>query len=286
VPTVRGFYFDGQAYGYVGSLRERERVPRGGHLISDFQSIVFCETLNLTYVPKATLGGANLGFVISLPICYLDGFSDQIDDNFGVVRRQTALGPSDVSVVPVQIGWHRGKQHLAALVTAYAPSGAYSTASLVPLGYNYWSLEPDLGYTYYDPKTGWEVSTFTGIDFNTTNQATHYHSGAQAHLDWNMALHLERGKTSGPGGTRTVRLPAGFALGLGGYVYQQVTGDSGSGATLGPFKARTLAVGPSAQNTYVILGQALTLQLRLQKEFDVENRLRGYASWLNISWGP
>ena len=33
-------------------------------------------------------------------------------------------------------------------------------------------------------------------------------------------------------------------MGLVGYFYQQVTGDSGSGATLGEFKSRVVGIGP------------------------------------------
>jgi hypothetical protein len=35
-----------------------------------------------------------------------------------------------------------------------------------------------------------------------------------------------------------------FSLGVGGYVYRQVTGDSGPGAHLGPFEGQVVAVGP------------------------------------------
>ena len=35
-----------------------------------------------------------------------------------------------------------------------------------------------------------------------------------------------------------------FAVGVAGFHYQQVTGDSGAGATLGAFKGRVTALGP------------------------------------------
>jgi len=35
-------------------------------------------------------------------------------------------------------------------------------------------------------------------------------------------------------------------VGLVGYFYQQITGDSGSGAMLGDFKSRVVGIGPQA----------------------------------------
>src|SRR6516162_7529788 len=65
----------------------------------------------------------------------------------------------------------------------YAPTGEYRLGELAPAGKNFWTFEPLLGFTYLNPKTGWETSALTGIDFNTINHATHYKSGDDFHVD-------------------------------------------------------------------------------------------------------
>ena len=85
-----------------------------------------------------------------------------------------------------------------------------------------------MGITYLHPKKGHEVSAYLGYTINFENPATNYLSGNEFHLDWFVGQHL----------------PKGFAIGMAGYFYQQVTGDSGSGARLGAFQGQAMAIGP------------------------------------------
>ena len=68
-----------------------------------------------------------------------------------------------------------------------------------------------------------------------------------------------------------------FAIGLAGYHYQQVTGDSGAGATLGAFEGRVTALGPSMTYNFPLGKLPVATTLRWLHEFDVENRLKGDA---------
>ena len=43
-------------------------------------------------------------------------------------------------------------------------------------------------------------------------------------------------------------------IGAVGYLYQQVKGDSGAGATLGPFKSRIAGVGPQIGFLFPFMG--------------------------------
>ena len=42
------------------------------------------------------------------------------------------------------------------------------------------------------------------------------------------------------------------SVGLHGYAYKQIGGDSGTGALLGPFKGRVFAIGPAVDYTFKI----------------------------------
>jgi len=69
-------------------------------------------------------------------------------------------------------------------------------------------------YTFLSTATGTEVSATAGVTFNLRNTATDYQSGTEFHVEAALNQHF----------------PFGLAAGVGGYFYQQLTGDSGSGA--------------------------------------------------------
>jgi hypothetical protein len=74
-----------------------------------------------------------------------------------------------------------------------------------------------------------------------------------------------------------------FTLGVTGYHYQQVTGDSGAGATLGDFKGRATALGAVLTYSFALGKLPVSTQWTYFHEFDVENRLEGDAGLLTIS---
>ena len=74
-----------------------------------------------------------------------------------------------------------------------------------------------------------------------------------------------------------------FAVGLQGYFYQQVTGDSGPGTQfLGDFEGRVIALGPGDDFSFALGSTHVSGNLRYFHEFDVENRLEGDAGYLNF----
>ncbi|HUB63457.1 MAG TPA: transporter [Methylocella sp.] len=67
-----------------------------------------------------------------------------------------------------------------------------------------------------------------GITLNMINTATDYQSGEELHFEAALNEHI----------------PFGLAAGLGGYYYQQITPDGGSGDKIGAFMGRVAAIGP------------------------------------------
>ncbi len=72
---------------------------------------------------------------------------------------------------------------------------------------------------------GFDMSFSLGYTVNSQNPDTHYKSGDVAHLGLALGQYLNRI----------------FKVGLVGYAVVQVTGDSGSGAILGPFRSNIYA---------------------------------------------
>lgn len=75
------------------------------------------------------------------------------------------------------------------------------------------------------------------------------------------------------------------AIGVGavGYAYNQLTGDSGSGAKLGPFKSRVEAIGPQLGYIFPVGEMQGVLNLKGYWEFDAQNRAKGWNTWLTFA---
>lgn len=106
-----------------------------------------------------------------------------------------------------------------------------------------------------------------GISYNRENSHTHYYNGVDSHLDWAVSQFLSEN----------------WELGIAGYAYYQLSGDSGSGDKVGAFKSRVAAVGPEVGYAFKVNGQAASFALRRHWEFWAQNRLEGYALFATLS---
>jgi hypothetical protein len=67
----------------------------------------------------------------------------------------------------------------------------------------------------------------------------------------------------------------GLVLGVVGYDWRQISGDSGGGTRLGPFEGRVDAVGPGLSYTTLIDKMPLIVNLRHYEEYAAERRFSG-----------
>ncbi len=108
-----------------------------------------------------------------------------------------------------------------------------------------------------------------GYAINTENNATQYKSGNILHLDTAVQ--------------QIFPLGSGFAnIGAEAWYFQQVTCDSGAGATLGCFKGRTAGIGPVLGYIQPIGKEKLLFELKWLPELDTKNRLKGDYVWLKM----
>jgi len=82
-------------------------------------------------------------------------------------------------------------------------------------------------------------------------------------------------------------LPLGkvfVGLGLNGFLYEQVSKDGGSGATLGGFEGRSIGIGPAL--SYILPTESGTgmIEVRWLPELDTKNRLEGDYFWVKAVW--
>jgi hypothetical protein len=181
-------------------------------------------------------------------------------------EKDTLTGVSDVVALGT-LKWNRGVHNTMAYAMSSLPAGSYETGRLANLGLNHWSLDAGGGYTYLDTKKEHELSAVLGFTYNFENHDTDYKNGVDAHLDWAASQFLSE---------RT-------QVGLVGYFYQQVTGDSGAGARLGDYKSRVAGIGPQAGYFFKVGDRKWYANLKGYHEFNARNRPEGWNVWLTLA---
>jgi len=167
--------------------------------------------------------------------------------------------------------WNHGAHNTMVYITGNIPSGTYDPNRLANLSFGFVAVDGGAGYTYLNPQTGHEFSAVAGLTYSFINPDTQYQNGIDFHLDWAASQFL----------SKTVH------VGVAGYVFQQLTGDSGSGATLGPFKGRALGIGPQVGFMFPAWeGYQGYLNIRGYRDIEVENRPKSTTVFVTLALTP
>jgi hypothetical protein len=167
--------------------------------------------------------------------------------------------------------WNEGVNNYMTYFTGDIPVGSYDPDRLANLGLGHAAVDGGVGYTYLNPATGREFSIVGGLTYNFENPDTDYKNGIDSHVDWAASQFLNEH----------------VHVGVVGYAFQQLTGDSGEGATLGDFKSRVFGVGP--QIGYKFQASDTTdgyVNLKGYYEFGAKNRAEGWNMWLTLAFSP
>jgi hypothetical protein len=146
-----------------------------------------------------------------------------------------------------------------------APTGRYEVGFQPDIGLNRPGIDTGWAFTWTDPNSKLQFNGAVGVTFNFENTATNYQSGTDLHFEWAI------GREVSPG----------LMIGVAGYDYREVTGDSGSGALLGPFEGNVDAVGAALTYTTLVRESPLILSARYYQEYNVENRWTGNSTFLS-----
>ncbi len=180
---------------------------------------------------------------------------------------RTAFG----DLVPqATLKWHQGVNNFMVYATGDIPVGAYDSSRLANLGIGHGAMDGGGGYTYFNPQTANEFSVVTGLTYNFKNTDTDYQNGIDWHVDFGLSHFI----------TKQVH------IGMVGYFFDQITGDSGTGAILGDFKSRIAGVGPQIGYIFPVGDMQGYLNLKAYREFAAENRPEGWNMWLTFSLSP
>lgn len=256
---------------YDGSANASHSFEFGGEIVANARATVYANNVVAIYQTPWRLLGGNYAAGIALPFVSMDVRADVIAGPLAGSRHDSASGFGDIMLLPFMLGWTNACDlKYDVRLAVYAPSGDYEVGQLANVGRNYWTFEPAVSVSWLSTKIGTEATLFAGFDINTKNNATDYQSGASFHLDGTLAQHLPLGKL-------------GFiGVGANGFLYQQITGDSGSGAKLGDFEGRTAGVGPVVSFVTKIGNNDLAIEAKWLPELNVQKRLKGDIVWVKI----
>ncbi|HEX5034096.1 MAG TPA: transporter, partial [bacterium] len=185
-----------------------------------------------------------------------------------VARSGEQLAQGDLILNPFLLGWHRKNFYWNFTTAFFLPVGKYDVDKVINSGKNYVTIDPELGFTYFNPMHGIDVSLAVGYSINFENQATQYESGDAIHVDF-AAEKIFR---------------FGLKAGAVGYAWVQVNGDSGAGAILGPFKGRVFGAGPALGYNFKIGKRTLGTMFKYYREFGAKNHFQGNAFDLALTF--
>jgi hypothetical protein len=179
------------------------------------------------------------------------------------------LGFNDL-LPSASLRWNAGVHNYMVYALTEITVGTYDSVRLSNFGLGHGGFDGGAGYTYFDPKTGYEFSAVAGLTYNLKNTHTDYQNGIDAHIDWGASKFLWKD----------------LHVGLVGYYYQQLTADRGQPFFLGAFKTRVAAVGPQIGYLFPVGQMQGYINLKGYQEFASENRPSGWIAWLTLSIAP
>lgn len=265
VPQSPGISVPVMFYYYQGNTDPdpSKAVQRSGKVTANLKVREPILYLSPTWVPNFEFLGGRPAFSLTFGM----GRDRETGDIAGpmggqfVTRTDSAWGITDLYPL-VSLAWQRGINNGMAYASGDLPTGSYDSTRLANVGIGHFAGDVGGGYTLHDSnKTGVELSAVAGFTFNGANWHTHYKNGIDFHLDYAVSEFLTKR----------------FQLGAVGYLYYQLTDDSGSGDTVGPSRSKVSAVGGEAGYFFKAAGHQWYANVRGYWEYWAENRPQGFA---------
>jgi hypothetical protein len=234
-------------------------ITIGGELFELGMEVDFLNAaVNGVYVPNSTILGGRSALSVTVPVGYVDLVANASIGGLSATRETEGGGLGDITL-RTQLGWQHGEfAHLVYLQGAL-PTGRYDEGFNPNIGLNRPSLDVGWAFTWTEQTSKLQFNGALGVTFNAENDDTDYKTGNEFHFEWAIGREIAQG----------------LLIGVVGYNYRQITGDSGEGAVLGPFKGNVDAIGAGLVYTTMIDTTPFVLSMRHYEEFNEERRWDG-----------
>jgi hypothetical protein len=267
VPPEPGFSVASQTLIFGGNA---QRAVLNGRQTLGLQAFALYDFIGASFTFEQPVLGARLQIGAAVPfLSYANMGVSLQTQRFGTFSGGASdIGVGDALVNPFNLFWNFGDFNVKLSQYVVVPIGHYDINNTINVGRNYWAFDTQIGLTWFHKATGTEVSVLPGIMFNTANPATDYRTGTEFHLDFMVNQFV---------------MPS-VALGAHGYWYKQIEGDSGSGATLGPFMGESFGLGPAVLWVPESTKGKFSVVLKWLHDLSNANRLNGDWGQVAVSW--
>ncbi|MBX9907366.1 MAG: transporter [Beijerinckiaceae bacterium] len=267
VTPPTGLFFSSQFYSYGGRISGR--IPfEGGSILGSARVRANVAMPTFLLVTPVELLGGRLGVSLTAP------YGDvAVRGTIGPLRLADSVTTFADPSVSAFLGWRRDDFHWQLGLTGFLPIGDYRRGELANVAKHRGAVDLFGTLSWIEPTIGIDVSNTLGVTLNRENRATRYRSGTELHWEWSVAKTFANG----------------FSFGPAGYVYQQLSDDTGAGAALGAFKGRVWAVGAGLGYSFKLGALPVTARLRYFHEVESRRRLKGDSVFLSVGfplWVP
>ncbi|RDL42875.1 hypothetical protein DN730_17325 [Marinomonas piezotolerans] len=253
------------AFAVRGSIYNADKNldGNGDDSLTDFSQSV--KALSLTYLKmtEKTFQNASYGYGLVIPFVELD--IDGKVPNAPVTVSGSDAGIGDIQVIPYILQWHPSA-NLATntQLQIQIPTGNYDKNDTITTGLNHWAFSPAFNFTYLTD-SGFEVSSSFQIDISTENKDTNYTNGIEYRHEFAIGQAFND-----------------WTLGVGGFIYKQLTDDKGPASSniVDGNRAEAIAIGPEL--SFFRPGLPL-VSFHAYKEISAKNRTQGYSAALLVS---
>ncbi|NYT32749.1 transporter [Rhizobium sp. WYCCWR 11128] len=265
-----GVFFQNDIWIYNGNLGGGKQLPTGGRIAVGVEGKAVLAAPTVLWVLREEVLGGRLGFGATVPFGWMETDADL---TLAGPRGGTASGSITDTIFTIgdpvvsgTLGWDAGNFHWTTGFLVNVPIGDYQDGEISNLAFHHWGADISAAVTWLDPTIGLDLSAAVGMTFNAENPATDYRTGNEFHVEWAAVQHFNEQ----------------FDAGLVGYYYDQVSGDSGAGAS-SDFKGRVAAIGATIGWTFKAGEVPISTRIKYFHEFAAENRAEGDAVYLTIS---
>ncbi|HYX70270.1 MAG TPA: transporter [Terriglobales bacterium] len=250
---------------------DRLKGPDGSAIPVKSDANLYVDQNLFFYVTKWKVLGANVGFMVDMPILNsaIQGpLLTALGKNVG------GAGVSDLYIQPVNLGWHLKHADLQASYGFFAPTGRYNPGATNNVGSGYWGHDLQFAGTFYfDKMKMWQLSAYNNYEIHQSKQTTlgSVTPGQTYNLEWGFA--------------HTFKLKPNFSqllqVGVVGYNQWQTSNDTG--LTLFPnAHYQVHAIGPEI--TFVMPMKKLSATFRYLPEWGAVKRSEGHTMVVAFSY--
>lgn len=189
----------------------------------------------------------------------------------GLAHSDSASGAL-TSINPyTSIAWRDDSSSYMLYLTGAIPAGGYDSNKLTNLSLGYGAIDGGGAYSYFNRKSGLEISLLGGATYNWTNDNwidnNQYQNGADWHVDWSLSQFVS----------------PHVSIGAAGYAYGQFNDDKLNGISMGNSRSHIAGAGPQATYVFKVNNRDWSVNLRGYFEFWDQYRPSGYTAFLTLT---